>query len=149
MSQDTGPAMSRNMSPGTSVRATIPQNRPRESAPSMTIPHVSDGMPLYTGFRRPPTYLTARTTHEEYGARSENTWRRHGDNAVPLALDATDGNLRDLGFARSGAGWHKRAGSPETSASSAKWASSTGRRVARACAPGPPADQLPSWLAVA
>jgi hypothetical protein len=43
-------------------------------------------MPLYTEFRRLPMYVTARTTHEAYGARSENTWRRHGDNAEPLAL---------------------------------------------------------------
>jgi hypothetical protein len=32
--------MFRNMSPGTSMRATIPQNRARKSAPSMTIPHI-------------------------------------------------------------------------------------------------------------
>src|SRR5215831_17119525 len=93
MSQDTGPVMSRNMSPGTSMRATIPQNRPRESAPSMTIPHIAG---RHTVVYRIPAAADVldrkRTTHEEYGTRSENIWRRHGDNADP----ACSGELSEL-----------------------------------------------------
>ena len=37
-SQDRGPLMFRKASPGTSMRATIPQNSPRRIAPIMTTP---------------------------------------------------------------------------------------------------------------